>query len=158
MKRVIVTALGVAFLTSIMPLMALASQRHASRSGVRITMLKVSRPHEITEKKPLIYLYLRIHGLKWTATKKHPLPRGKGFVQIYLDKIPGDAYKKVDFKGRFAAAKPSPLGGSRYELVIGPTAAWFKLHKGHHELKIGLARNNYVMYPVKAVGFALNVK
>lgn len=129
----------------------------AANSRQSITVLPRSGPHQISSRRGMISLYFKITGLKWTA-RANRTTRGRGWVQMYLDKIPKDAYHVPDFKGGVNYNKPYPMGGSKYGVSIGFDIPWIRVHKGKHRLLIGLAHDNHVMYSATPASFGIKVK
>jgi hypothetical protein len=67
---------------------------------------------------------------------------GHGHLQYYLDRVPSDAYSRVDRKSPFLAAVATPLFS--FNLRASPV----KISRGTHRIIVALARNNDVLYRV----------
>jgi hypothetical protein len=135
---------------------ALAQTRPSSK--ITFSVLKKSGPHTITRKQELVTFFFKINGM--TIDKKFPGKKVKnaGHVQIYLDKVPADAYRKKDLTGIASVNAPGAEGKHVYAVTIQFDNAYVKEHIGTHTLKIGLARNNMVMYRVPIVSFPFVIK
>jgi hypothetical protein len=76
---------------------------------------------------------------------------GRGHVQVYVDRIPADAYVRRDAKRWLGA----PLAGTTLRITIPPTLIGAR---GTHRLLVALAQNNSVLYRVPAASVPITVK
>ena len=77
--------------------------------------------------------------------------RGRGHIQVYVDRIPGDAYVRRDPKHWLGA----PLAGTTLRITVPPTLIGAR---GTHRLIVALAQNNSVLYRVPAASATITVK
>ena len=77
--------------------------------------------------------------------------RGHGHVQVYVDRIPSDAYVRRN-PMRWLGA---PLAGTTLRITVPPTLIGAR---GTHRLIVALAQNNSVLYRVPAASATITVK
>jgi hypothetical protein len=77
--------------------------------------------------------------------------RGHGHVQVYVDRIPSDAYVRRN-PTRWLGA---PLAGKTLRITVPPTLIGTR---GTHRLIVALAQNNSVLYRVPAASATITVK
>jgi hypothetical protein len=70
-----------------------------------------------------------------------PMPQ-HGHIQVYLDRIPADAYKVADLNGVLAN-----LAAPLFSMGFPPHTV--KSMPGRHRLLVALAQNDFVLYQVK---------
>jgi len=151
--------LGTALVVGIISVGTLgASARVQSNAGMTLAVQSKSGPHSISSQKDLVTFYFKITGLTMDTHYPGKSVTGHGHVQIYLDKVPSDAYKKKDLHHLANADVPGKTGKNTYAVSIEFDSAWIKEHKGQHVLRVGLAANSMVMYHVPIVSFNLDVK
>ena len=140
-------------LTSIGP-HTLAAPAQTSRTSIQV--LKTSGPHEISEAPHNnISFHFHVSGLTYGPNygPKSGNKPGQGHIEMYIDRLPRDAYDRVDLVNLFNDGIRSLDSVS-----IGVDDAYIKILKGHHTLLIVLARNDDVLYKVKPVRFPLLIK
>ena len=123
----------------------------SAQPSMRLAVLASSGPQTIRA-GTLLTVHLRVHGV--TLDPKHlgdPAIPGHGHIQIYLDRIPTDATRRVDMKGIVAVAASSSFS-------LGFTRRWLQVHAGNHRFIVALARNDDVLYPTPAAVFRLTVR
>jgi hypothetical protein len=76
---------------------------------------------------------------------------GRGHVQVYVDRIPADAYVRRDAKHWLGA----PLAGTTLRITVPPTLIGAR---GTHRLLVALAQNNSVLYRAPAASATITVK
>jgi hypothetical protein len=130
---------------------AAATLPAASHAQVRVTILSSSGSSALA-KKTLVALHLRIQGLILDANHigKKPIS-GHGHVQVYLDRVPSDAYKTPDLRGMVAIT-----AGELFSVDLTKSPA--KSHPGKHKLIVALAKNNYVLYRIPTATLSITVK
>jgi hypothetical protein len=99
----------------------------------------------------VITLRLQASGITLDAAHIGKAPKnGVGHFQIYLDKVPADAYAKKDLKSNWLAAVAAP--------VIPLKMAKGMIKLGKHKIIVALAKNNYVLYRLPTVSLSITVK
>jgi hypothetical protein len=148
MKKLLTMLGGTLLLTAAgLPGSALASPASARMS---ITMLPSSGPTTVALNK-VVTLRLKASSITLDAVHIGKAPKnGQGHFQIYLDKVPADAYAKKDLKSNWLAAVAAP--------VIPLKMARGMVKPGKHKIIVALAKNNYVLYRVPTVSLSITVK
>jgi hypothetical protein len=119
-------------------------------SSMSIKLLPSSGPTTVSLNK-VITLRLKASGIALDAAHIGKAPKnGAGHFQIYLDKIPADAYAKKDLKSNWLAAVAAP--------VIPLKMAKGMIKLGKHKIIVALAKNNYVLYRLPTVSLSITVK
>jgi hypothetical protein len=118
-----------------------------------ITIVSVTPTTVIRKNRSVTFrLQLRVKGLVLDPRHigKANVP-GRGHVQVYVDRIPADAYVRRDPKRWLGA----PLAGTTLRITVPPTLIGAR---GTHRLIVALAQNNSVLYRVPAASTAITVK
>ena len=140
---------------------AISVARSSRDTEMSLRVLAKSGPHVISFKHELVTFYFTIRGMVVHAKYPSKNIRGEGHVQMYLDKIPSKAYRVKDLANIVSYSAPQKVRGGKHEYAISIQFdnGWVKEYKGStHKLKIGLARNNMVMYRVQTATFKLEIK
>jgi hypothetical protein len=149
------STIGAALVLAVMlsPLGARASARSEAshRLSMSVKILSSSGPVTIGRKK-LVTLHLHVQGLMLDAKHigKNPVV-GRGHIQVYLDRVPSDAFKTPDLRGMVAIS-----AGEFFSVDLSRSPA--RNHPGKHRLIVTLARNNYVLYRTKTPAFSITVR
>jgi hypothetical protein len=115
-----------------------------------VKLLLSSGPTTISLNK-VITLRLKASGIVLDAAHIGKTPKnGVGHFQIYLDRVPADAYSKKDLKSNWLAAVAAP--------VIPLKMAKGMVKPGKHKIIVALAKNNYVLYRVPTATLAITIK
>ena len=77
--------------------------------------------------------------------------RGHGHVQVYVDRIPSDAYVRRNLKQHWLAS----LAGKTLRITVPPALLGAR---GQHRLIVALAQNNSILYRVPAASATITVK
>jgi hypothetical protein len=119
-------------------------------SSMSVHLLPSSGPTTVALNK-VVTLRLKASGITLDAVHIGKAPKnGVGHFQIYLDKIPADAYAKKDLNSSWLAAVAAP--------VIPLKLAKGMVTRGKHKLIVALAKNNYVLYRVPTASLSVTVK
>jgi hypothetical protein len=105
-----------------------------------VSVLRSTGPRVLSVKVPVMTIHLAVRGLHLDA--RHMGGKsvaGHGHIQVYIDRIPTNAYKTMDLKG-VVANVATPL------FSVGFTPKMLKSEAGKHRLMVTLAKNNYVLY------------
>lgn len=117
-----------------------------------VTVLPSTGPRELTRKAPVITVHLRVRGLHLDTRHIGGTPEADhGHVQVYLDRVPPDAHRQVDLKGVVAN-----LASPDFSLSLPP--AMVGRERGRHRLFVALARNDYILYPVRPATVAITFR
>jgi hypothetical protein len=81
---------------------------------------------------------------------KRPLDK-QGHLQVYLDRIPRNAYRQPD-----TAATMAIIATNEFSLGLAP--AWMHSHRGSHKFLVALAKNDNVLYRLKAAAISVHIK
>jgi hypothetical protein len=150
MRLLAALCLGVTASAALGPITTLAGQPQLT--PLRILVLPSSGPHTISSfPNDVVTFHLRIAGMVIDKHVGGKAVTGHGHLQIYLDRIPRDAYTKRDLKNIV-----NIVAAASYS--IGFDAAWIKLHRGRHTLLLTLAGNNDILYRTTPARFSLTVK
>jgi hypothetical protein len=134
------------FLGGLMATSGLAS----AASSMSVKLLPSSGPTTLALNKVLT-LRLKATGITLDASHIGKAPKnGVGHFQIYLDKIPKDAYAKKSLKSNWLAAVAAP--------VVPLKMAKGMVKPGKHKIIVALAKNNYVLYHVPTVSLTITIK
>ena len=124
-----------------------------AKSSMGIAIVSVT-PRTVNRKNRSVTfrLQLRVKGL--VLDPRHigkANVRGHGHVQVYVDRIPSDAYVRRN-PMRWLGA---PLAGKTLRITVPPTLIGAR---GTHRLIVALAQNNSVLYRVPAASATITVK
>lgn len=119
-------------------------------SSMSIKLLPSSGPTTVSLNK-VITLRLKATGIVLDAAHIGKAPKnGVGHFQIYLDKIPSDAYAKKSLQSNWLAAVAAP--------VVPLKMAKGLVKPGKHKIIVALAKNNYVLYRIPTASLSITVK
>jgi hypothetical protein len=128
----------------------MGTSKGAEAASMSIKLLPSSGPTTVSLNK-VITLRLKASGIVLDAAHIGKAPKnGAGHFQIYLDKIPADAYSKKDLKSNWLAAVAAP--------VIPLKMAKGLVKPGRHKIIVALAKNNYVLYRIPTASLSITVK
>jgi hypothetical protein len=117
-----------------------------------VSILSPHSPLTIAINKSLT-LKLKVTGITLSAAHIGKKASGKeGHIQVYLDAIPKDAYKKADLKQHWLAS----VAATSFPMKL--TSGVLGGKKGSHKLLVALAKNNNILYVGKVATLKLNVK
>ena len=125
----------------------------ASKPAMGVTIVSVT-PTTVIRKNRFVTFRLQLHVKGLVLDPRHigkANVRGHGHVQVYVDRIPADAYVRRDPKHWLGA----PLAGTTLRITVPPTLIGAR---GRHRLIVALAQNNSVLYRVPAAGATITVK
>ena len=111
-------------------------------------------PTTVIRKNPTVTfrLQLRVKGIVLDRTHIGKANvRGHGHLQVYVDRIPADAYVRRDLKQHWLAS----LAGTNLRITVPPTLVG---GRGTHRLIVALAQNNSVLYRVPTASSTITVK
>lgn len=136
--------------TSLLPLASHAAPAHPHRvMSVRVVAPKHAL---VITGNHIVTFHVHVSGIRLDPRRMGKRnAAGYGHIQVYLDRIPADAYKKLDLKGIVVAVGASSFTWQTSKL-------WTKQNHGHHTLIFALARNDDVLYQVKTGHVAITVK
>ena len=142
---------GRAVSTSIRPALAPTRPTPApSRSAMSVTIESV-KPTTVTRKNTSVTFHLAVKGIVLdTAHMGKANVRGHGHIQLYVDRIPGDAYTRSDLKHWLAS-----LPETTFALNLPPTLVG---GPGKHRIIVALAQNDGVLYRAPVVGITITAK
>jgi hypothetical protein len=123
------------------------------KRSMGVTIVSVTPKTVIRTNRSVTFrLQLHVRGIVLDPRHigKANLP-GRGHVQVYVDRIPADAYVRRDAKRWLGA----PLAGTTLRITVPPTLIGTR---GTHRLLVALAQNNSVLYRVPAAGATITVK
>lgn len=152
MKRLL-TSLGAAAIlaTALFPVASHAASQHSSSRAMSVAILPATGPRTIN-KAHTVTFHVKVTGITLDARDMGKAAKaGTGHLQVYVDRIPGDAYSKKDLKHNWLAALASPTFALKLSApVLGG--------RGTHKIIVALAKNNYVLYRVPVASFTVTVK
>jgi hypothetical protein len=77
---------------------------------------------------------------------------GHGHIQFYLDRIPSDAYTRVDLHHNWIGLSATPI------FTCNLAASPIKITRGHHRIIVALAKNNMVLYRAASDAMSITVR
>ena len=129
------------------------SKPTAPKPSMGVTIVSVTPTTVIRKNRSVTFrLQLRVKGI--LLDPRHigkANVRGHGHVQVYVDKIPSDAYVRRNLKQHWLAS----LAGTTIRITVPPTLI---VGLGNHRLIVALAQNNSVLYHVPAASTTITVK
>ena len=123
------------------------------KTKMGVTIVSVT-PKTVIRKNRFVTFRLQLHVKGLVLDPRHigkANVRGHGHVQVYVDRIPADAYVRRDPKHWLGA----PLAGTTLRITVPPTLIGAR---GTHRLLVALAQNNSVLYRVPASSATITVK
>jgi len=123
------------------------------KASMGVTIVSVT-PRSVIRKNRSVTFRLQLHVRGIVLDPRHigkANVRGQGHVQVYVDRIPADAYVRRDPKRWLGA----PLAGTTLRITVPPTLIGAR---GTHRLIVALAQNNSVLYRVPAASTTITVK
>jgi hypothetical protein len=149
MKQLLSSLAGAAILAVLPSIVVHAAVPGATALSVKIISLK---PTTVTAKHSVVTFRLRVQGM--TLDAKHIDRKnivGHGHVQLYVDKIPSDAYRNKDLKHHWLAS----LAASGFQLNLSPVVLG---GTGKHIIFVTLAQNDDVLYRIPTASSSITVK
>jgi hypothetical protein len=127
---------------------ALAAQ---PRAAMKVVIASV-KPTTVTKKHAAVAFRLTVKGITLDAGHMGKANvSGHGHIQLYVDKVPKDAYTKKDLKHNWLASLAAPVFGLNLSpQVLGSL--------GKHRIIIALAQNNYVLYRTPTAAVTITAK
>jgi hypothetical protein len=123
----------------------------AAKPSMSVKIVAVS-PTTITTKKATVTFHLRVSGFVLDAVHMGKANvAGRGHFQLYVDKIPTDAWVKKDLQHNWLAA----LAATTISLNLPPALVG---GVGKHKIIVALAQNNYILYKVPTASITITVK
>jgi hypothetical protein len=119
--------------------------------GVTIVSLT---PTTVIRKHPTVTfrIQLRVKGIVLDPRRIGKANvRGRGHVQVYVDRIPANAYVRSTPQRWLGA----PLAGKTLRITVPPALIG---GRGTHRLIVALAQNNSILYRVPAASATITVK
>ena len=152
MKR-LVTAIAASTILAATTLVPATSHAASAPSTPRMSVTIVSvTPTTVTAKHATVTFHLRVKGLVLDATHIGKANvRGRGHIQLYVDRIPTDAYARKDLKQHWLAS----LAATTIALNLSPTLVG---GMGKHRIIVALAQNNGVLYRVPTAAISITAK
>ena len=125
----------------------------AAKPSMGVTILAVT-PTTVTRNNPTVTfrLQLRVKGI--VLDPRHigkANVRGHGHIQVYVDRIPSNAYVRRNLKQHWLAS----LAGKTLRITVPPALLGAR---GQHRLIVALAQNNSILYRVPAASATITVK
>lgn len=139
MKRLHAALIAAPVLAATLAVVNPLSTSAAPAHSMAVRVLSPTRTPAIVANK-VVTFNVRATGI--TLDAKHmgkSTISGHGHIQVYLDSIPSDAYKKAEYRHLVLA-----VGVSKFTWQV--SKPWAKANKGHHKLIFALAQNNNVLY------------
>jgi hypothetical protein len=123
----------------------------ASTPAMSVAIVSV-KPATVTAKQATVTLHLRVKGIFLDATHMGKANvGGHGHIQLYLDRIPSDAYVRKDLTQHWlGAVAATTIGLNLPPAVVGGA--------GKHRIIAALARNDDVLYRVPMADTTITVK
>ena len=119
--------------------------------GVTIVSLT---PRTVIRKNPSVTFRIQLRVKGMVLDPKHigqANVRGRGHIQVYVDRIPSDAYVRRNLKQHWLAS----LAGKTLRITVPPALI---CARGKHKLIVALAQNNSILYRVPAASTTITVK
>jgi hypothetical protein len=111
-------------------------------------------PRTVARTTPTVtfHVQLRVKGIVLDKTHIGKTNiSGHGHVQIYVDKIPTDAWTRKDLKQHWLTS----LAGTNLRITVPPSLIGAR---GTHHLIVALAQNNQVLYHAPTASVTITVK
>jgi hypothetical protein len=152
MSKTIRTLLAAGLAAALTPLAGTAAFASPPTPPPKVTILSPHSPLTIAMNRTLT-LKLKVSGVSLSAAHIGKKPSGnEGHIQVYLDAIPKDAYKKADLKHNWLAS----VAATTFPMKL--TSGVLGGKKGIHKILVTLAKNNNVLYVGKVATLKLTVK
>jgi hypothetical protein len=96
---------------------------------------------------------LKVTGITLDVMHMGKAPiEGRGHIQFYLDRIPSDAYTRVDLQHNWIGFSATPI--FTFNLAASPV----RISPGHHRSIVALAKNNMVLYRAASDVISITVR
>jgi hypothetical protein len=123
----------------------------ASNSPMRIIHVN-ARPATVTT-KGVITFTVQVQGIRLNVKRIGTRPvTGEGHLQYYLDRIPGDAWTKVDYGQSYLMSVGTNVD------IFGLKYSRLKFASGKHTVLVALAKNNGILYHVPIARVRISVR
>lgn len=150
-RLIAVLTLALAVATSVVPASAAVQASAFSRHAMRVAVLPKTGPRTIRP-GDIITFRLRVQGIDLLPhVGTRPIP-GAGHLQLYLDRIPTDGYRRADLRHHWLAS----LAATTFRLRF--PAAVVNGSRGDHTVLIALAGTNNILYRVPAALVTITVR
>lgn len=150
-RRIAVLTLALALAASVVSASAPVQASTFSRHTMHVAVLPGTGPRTI-HPGGLITFRLLVRGM-------HLIPRfgmrpikDAGHLQLYLDRIPSDAYRRADLRHHWLASLAATTFQLRFPVAV------LNGGRGHHTILIALAGTNNVLYRVPAARVTITVR
>ena len=154
MKRLVTSVATATMLaaTNVFPVTGHAASA-PPKPAMSVTIVSVTpSPTTVTAKHATVTLHLRVNGIVLDAAHMGKANvRGHGHIQLYVDRIPKDAYVRKDLTQHWLAS----LAGTSLAITVPPVLVG---GRGKHRLSVALAQNNSVLFRVPTAGVTITVK
>ena len=153
MKRLVTSVATATMLaaTNVFPVTGHAASA-PPKPAMSVTIVSVTpSPTTVTAKHATVTLHLRVNGIVLDAAPMGKANvRGHGHIQLYVDKIPSDAYVRKDLTQHWLAS----LSATTIALNLSPSLVG---GPGKHRIIVALAQNNYVLYKESSAAVTITV-
>ena len=151
MKR-LVTALVASTILAATGLFPVAGHAAPAQSKPVMSVAVVSvNPTTVTKKNAAVTFRLRVKGIVLDAVHMGKANvAGHGHIQLYVDKVPTDAYARKDLQHWLASLATTTLTLNLAPAIVGGA--------GKHKIIAALAQNNGVLYRVPTASVTITVK
>ncbi len=123
----------------------------ATKPAMSVKIVSAS-PTTISGKHTIVTFHLQASGITLDITNMGKASiAGHGHFQIYVDRIPNDAYAKKDLNHSWLAS----LTATTVSLNLAPALIG---GRGTHKIIVALARNDYVLYKVATASVTITAK
>jgi hypothetical protein len=119
--------------------------------GVSIVALT---PRTVIRKNPFVTFRIQLRVKGMVLDPRHigqANVRGRGHIQVYVDRIPSNAYVRRNPTHWLGA----PLAGKTLRITVPPALIG---SRGKHKLIVALAQNNSILYRVPTASTTITVK
>jgi hypothetical protein len=151
MKALVTSVVASTILAATMLFPVTGQAAPAPSMGVAIVS---ATPRSVVRTNPTVtfHLQLRVKGIVLDKTHIGKTNiRGHGHIQVYVDKIPTDAWVRKDLKQHWLTS----LAGTNLRITVPPMLIG---GRGTHHLIVALAQNNQVLYHAPTASIPITVK
>ena len=124
-----------------------------SKPSMGVTIVSLT-PRTVIRKNPFVTFRIQLRVKGMVLDPKHigqANVRGRGHIQVYVDRIPSNAYARRNPTHWLGA----PLAGKTLRITVPPALIG---SRGTHKLIVALAQNNSILYRVPAASTTITVK
>jgi hypothetical protein len=121
-----------------------------SKPAISVTVVSVN-PTTVTAKHAAVTFHLSVKGMVLDGLHMGKVNvSGHGHIQLYVDKVPSDAYARKDLQHWLASLATTTLTLNLSPAIVGGT--------GKHKIIVALAQNNGVLYSAPTASITITVK